>query len=110
MKLSLSFFLFSTFLFADAFPNALEARYIGQECHGGVGVCEYTSNCRSLGGRSNPANLCPGPDDVQCCEDIPCRRDTGICKSISLCHAQLDSAPICPGGNDFQCCYIKGVS
>ncbi|KAJ3292430.1 hypothetical protein HK104_005297 [Borealophlyctis nickersoniae] len=73
------------------------------------GVCISTSACRSGGGVSDPANLCPGGNDIQCCTYGYCTSNgqAGTCIPTGACSGgggRSNSANLCPGGNDIQCC------
>ncbi len=88
---------------------------------GQAGTCIATSACAAKGGKSDPANLCPGSDDIQCCttEETSspygsCRNTagkSGTCISTSSCAAKggsSDPADLCPGSADIQCCATEG--
>ena len=81
---------------------------------GKAGTCLDTSACGSMGGASDPADLCPGPDNIQCCttgSSAPSCTNTagkaGTCIDTSTCASQggrSDPADLCPGPDNIQCC------
>ncbi len=80
---------------------------------GQSGSCTDTSACGSMGGASDPADLCPGPDNIQCCttSSAPACTNTagqsGTCIDTSACASQggrSDPADLCPGPDNIQCC------
>ena len=85
---------------------------------GKAGTCISTSACVAKGGSSDPADLCPGSADIQCCATEgssgssygSCRSTAGragSCIATSACAEQggkSDPADLCPGDDDIQCC------
>ena len=81
---------------------------------GQPGTCLDTGACGAMGGASDPADLCPGPDNIQCCTTgggSPSCTNTsgqaGTCIDTSTCAAQggrSDPADLCPGPDNIQCC------
>ncbi|KAK0546145.1 hypothetical protein OC846_005384 [Tilletia horrida] len=71
--------------------------------NGIVGECISTSSCSGQGGSSDPANLCPGDDSIQCCtwSGSSCN---GQCMPYLGCSGTSDPANLCPGGDEVQCC------
>ncbi|CAF1082927.1 unnamed protein product, partial [Adineta ricciae] len=75
--------------------------------NGRKGECISTSSCKTLGGTSDPANLCPGDQTIQCCTYRTCTNSKGVggqCQPTSTCSGSSDPANLCPGGNNIQCC------
>jgi hypothetical protein len=80
---------------------------------GQSGSCIDTGACGAMGGASDPADLCPGPDNIQCCttSSAPSCTNTagqsGTCIDTSACASQSgrsDPADLCPGPDNIQCC------
>ncbi|KAE8207800.1 hypothetical protein CF327_g7253 [Tilletia walkeri] len=71
---------------------------------GRVGECISTGSCGANGGVSDPANLCPGDDTIQCCTWSNCNGVDGACGPTLGCAGTPNPAPLCPGGDDIQCC------
>ncbi|GAM27165.1 hypothetical protein SAMD00019534_103400 [Acytostelium subglobosum LB1] len=83
--------------------------------NGQRGTCKDVSQC---GGWSDPADLCPGGDNIQCCVAGPApttappnygsctstNGQRGTCKDVSQCSGWSDPADLCPGGDNIQCC------
>ncbi len=90
------------------------------------GLCLPTADCYSDGGTPLRGH-CPGPADIQCCTNIPCRFIYGHCDwTTNFCDGgympgkQLIFTPLifisceksltvshtghCPGPENFQCC------
>ncbi|UJR16944.1 hypothetical protein I4U23_003842 [Adineta vaga] len=75
--------------------------------NGRKGECISTSKCASNSGASDPANLCPGDQTIQCCTYRTCTNSKGVagqCQPTSTCTGSSDPANLCPGGNNIQCC------
>jgi len=89
------------------FPSTLAAR--NDRCsHGKPGICINKNTCRSYGGTSS-RGYCPfDPNNIRCCEDIPCKHNdmNGICKFTSDCNG-VSYPGHCPGGSNFRCCISK---
>ncbi|CAF1676026.1 unnamed protein product, partial [Adineta ricciae] len=70
------------FLFAICtmiFPSIIVAQY--GHCvarNGRSGECINAGRCKTLGGTSDPANLCPGDQSIQCCTYRDCRNTQNI--------------------------------
>ena len=80
--------------------------YVGGECNGRNGICISTSTCSNYGGTSYSGNCPSDPNDVKCCDEIPCTSDDGregSCVFADQCGGETVSGK-CPGGNDFKCC------
>lgn len=81
---------------------------------GGVeGVCVSVSAGCCSGGYADPADLCPGSQDIQCCVNTKCYTPggSGTCMQTSLCSSKggvSDPGDYCPGPQDIQCCVIGG--
>lgn len=75
------------------------------ECSGRKGICIKTSTCSSYGGQSYSGKCPSDPNDVKCCDSIPCSANgkSGYCVFSSQCGGETVSGK-CPGGNDFKCC------
>ena len=78
------------------------------KCSGRSGICISTSTCSNYGGTSYTGKCPNDPNDVRCCDNIPCTADgkSGNCVFTSQCDGETYSGK-CPGGNDFKCCVGK---
>ncbi len=99
------------FMMAVVLPLATLAQQYGT-CtarNGRSGECINTKTCAANNGISDPANLCPGDNSIQCCTYGTCKNSkgvAGICQPTSTCKGSSDPANLCPGGNHIQCCTI----
>jgi len=78
---------------------------VNGDCTGRTGVCVSTSTCNKYGG-TYYNNKCPNdPNDIKCCDNIPCSSggQQGKCMKTSQCNGKT-VAGLCPGNNDFKCC------
>ncbi|KAG0127196.1 hypothetical protein HOY82DRAFT_81552 [Tuber indicum] len=78
-----------------------------------AGECIKTSTCSDQGGVSDPANLCPGDDTIQCCTYGTCKNGAGVagtCQPTSTCKGTPDPGNHCPGPQNIQCCTGNGPS
>jgi len=93
-----------------ALPSAFAA--INGKCsYGKKGICIGTGTCGKYGGKTSNGNCPNDPNDVKCCESIPCKADglSGSCMFTSEC-ANIGGTTysgLCPGGSDFKCCIKK---
>ncbi|CAF0943476.1 unnamed protein product [Rotaria sp. Silwood1] len=81
--------------------------------NGRSGECISTKTCSANGGVSDPANLCPGDNSIQCCTYGTCKNSkgvAGICQPTSTCKGTSDPANLCPGANHIQCCTVGSTS
>ena len=79
---------------------------VNGECNGRTGICINTDKCSSYGGQTFSGKCPSDPNDVKCCDNIPCTADdgrTGSCVFSSQCNGEKISGK-CPGGTDFKCC------
>lgn len=82
-------------LFNFTILSALTGMAFGlyEKCHapnGLDGMCLTTGSCASGGGQSHPQNLCPGPQNVQCCTKTPCDgHGEGACAFAADCRAAV---------------------
>lgn len=81
--------------------------------HGVTGVCVSISAGCCNSGTADPADLCPGSQDIQCCTNLRCNTPggSGNCMQTSLCSAKggySDPGDYCPGPQDIQCCVVGG--
>ena len=79
---------------------------VNGQCNGRNGICINTSTCSSYGGQSFSGKCPSDPNDIKCCDNIPCTADDGrkgSCLFSSQCNGDKISGK-CPGGNDFKCC------
>jgi hypothetical protein len=79
---------------------------VNGECKGRSGICIKDSTCSSYGGQSFSGKCPSDPNDIKCCDNIPCTADDGRkgkCVFSSQCGGDKISGK-CPGGNDFKCC------
>ena len=81
------------------------------QCSGRSGICISSSSCSQAGGTSYTGKCPNDPNDIKCCDDIPCSADgkSGKCVFSGECDGQTYSGK-CPGGNDFKCCVGKTSS
>ncbi len=80
------------------------------KCTGRNGICINTGTCNSYGGQIY-SGKCPGdPENVKCCDEIPCSSGgkKGKCMYTNQCSGQIAIGK-CPGNSDFRCC-IDGDS
>ena len=76
-------------------------------CSGRGGVCIDSGKCSSVGGTSY-SGYCPSdPNNIKCCDNIPCSANgkSGTCQFS--CSGESVSGK-CPGGNGFKCCLGGG--
>jgi hypothetical protein len=74
------------------------------QCTGRSGICIDTGTCTSYGGTYSSGN-CPGdPEDVKCCDNIPCKSSDGRTGTCSFTCSGDTVSGQCPGGSDFTCC------
>ena len=78
------------------------------QCSGRSGICISSSACSQYGGTSYSGKCPNDPNDIKCCDNIPCTADgkSGKCVFTSECDGETYSGK-CPGGNDFKCCVGK---
>ena len=81
------------------------------QCSGRSGICIKTGTCSNYGGESFSGKCPSDPNDVKCCDNIPCSANgkTGQCLFTSQCSGESVSGK-CPGGSDFKCCLSGGDS
>ena len=79
------------------------------QCSGRNGICIKTSSCTKYNGQSYSGKCPSDPNDVKCCDEIPCSANgkSGKCIFASQCNGESVSG-LCPGGNDFKCCLSGG--
>ena len=79
---------------------------VNGECNGRSGICIKTDTCSNYGGQSFSGQCPSDPNDVKCCDNIPCTADDGrkgSCVFTGQCNGEKISGK-CPGGSDFKCC------
>jgi len=83
-----------------------ESPEVSCNLNGVAGTCMDYHQCT---GYSSPLNLCPGPDNIQCC--LPklwgsCTLNgvTGTCVDYHYCTGTSSTANLCPGPDDIRCC------
>ena len=104
MQINPKLFLILSAILSTTFAS-LNGRFSGRN-----GICINTSTCTSYGGQIY-SGKCPGdPEDVKCCDDIPCSSGgkKGQCTFTSQCSGEIAIGK-CPGNSDFRCC-IDGES
>ena len=81
---------------------------LNDKCSGRTGICIKTSTCSSYGGQTFSGKCPSDPNDVKCCDYIPCNANgkSGNCVFTSQCSGESFSG-LCPGGSDFKCCVGK---
>ena len=76
------------------------------KCSDRDGICISSDICNKYNGQ-NFTGKCPSdPNDIVCCDNIPCKADdgrTGKCLFADQCRGEAISGK-CPGGSDFKCC------
>ena len=75
-------------------------------CNGRNGICIKTNSCSNYGGQTFSGKCPSDPNDVKCCDNIPCTANDGrkgSCLFTSQCNGEIFSGK-CPGGSDFKCC------
>ena len=75
-------------------------------CNGRNGICINADTCSQFGGQTFSGKCPNDPNDVKCCDNIPCSANDGRkgnCLFSSQCNGDKISGK-CPGGNDFICC------
>lgn len=84
---------------------------VNGKCSGRSGICISTFNCKKYNGQSYSGKCPSDPNDVRCCDNIPCQADgkSGYCKFVNQCSGTTYSGQ-CPGGNDFKCCIQNSSS
>jgi len=90
-------------------PSTLAA--VNGKCSGRNGICISTGNCKKYGG-TYYSGKCPNdPNDIKCCDSIPCKANdgrSGNCKFTNQCGSNYETiSNKCPGGSDFKCCVQK---
>ena len=78
---------------------------VNGKCSGRDGICISSSSCSNFGGTTYSGKCPSDPNDIKCCDNIPCTADgrQGSCVFSSQCNGETFSGK-CPGGNDFKCC------
>ena len=81
---------------------------LNDKCSGRTGICIKTSTCSSYGGQTFSGKCPSDPNDVKCCDYIPCNANgkSGNCVFSGQCSGESFSG-LCPGGSDFKCCVGK---
>ncbi|ORX73415.1 hypothetical protein BCR32DRAFT_100678, partial [Anaeromyces robustus] len=82
---------------------------INGKCTGRDGICISTNTCNKYGGKVFSKKCPHDPNNVKCCDDIPCKSDDGkkgTCMFANQCDGDSVSGK-CPGGKDFKCCIPK---
>ena len=84
---------------------------LNDKCSGRTGICIKTSTCSSYGGQTFSGKCPSDPNDVKCCDYIPCNANgkSGNCVFSGQCSGESFSG-LCPGGSDFKCCVGKTTS
>ena len=76
------------------------------KCSDRDGICISSDICNKYNGQ-NFTGKCPSdPNDIVCCDNIPCKADdgrTGECVFANQCLGESIIGK-CPGGSDFKCC------
>ena len=79
---------------------------VNGRCSGRNGICISTANCAKYNGVSFSGKCPSDANDINCCDNIPCRADdgrTGSCVFSNQCSGSTVGGK-CPGGTDFKCC------
>jgi len=93
-------------------PSAFAA--LNGRCNGVSGICIKTGTCGKYSGHSISGKCPNDPNDVKCCQSIPCSSNgkSGTCMFTDQCNGEKISG-LCPGGSNFKCCIksqkTKGV-
>ena len=77
-------------------------------CSGRSGICIDSDKCSSVGGTSFSGKCPSDPNNIKCCDSIPCSANgkSRKCVFSSQCDGESVSGK-CPGGTDFKCCLGK---
>ena len=79
---------------------------LNDKCTGRNCIWISKSTCSNYGGRSFSVKCPNDPNDIICCDNIPCTADDGRkgnCLFSTQCNGDKISGK-CPGGNDMKCC------
>jgi len=79
---------------------------VNDKCTGRNGICINSATCSQFGGTTFSGKCPSDPNDIKCCDNIPCTADDGRkgnCLFSTQCSGDKVSGK-CPGGNDFKCC------
>ncbi len=80
--------------------------------YGRGGICISTTVYNSYDGQYFFGRCSDDPNDIKCCNNIPCKADdgrTGSCIFTNQCNGEGISKK-CPGNNDFKCCQKKKLN
>ncbi len=80
--------------------------YTNGPCSYRSGICIDSGSCSYYGGTVYSGQCPSEPNNIKCCDNIPCRSDdgrNGKCVFSSQCNG-VSVGGKCPGGNDFKCC------
>ena len=105
MKFNSTIFIL-TFLLVVPFTFAA----VNGKCSDRNGICIQSTKCDDYGGVSYSGKCPSDPNDIKCCDSIPCTADDGRegnCMFEDECSEDQISGK-CPGGNDFKCC-VKSI-
>jgi len=84
--------------------------YTNGPCSYRSGICIDSGSCSYYGGTVYSGQCPYDPNNIKCCDSIPCRADdgrNGKCVFSSQCNG-VSVGGKCPGGNDFKCCLSSG--
>jgi len=88
-------------------PSTLAA--VNGRCTGRNGICISTTLCNSFSGQYFSGKCPNDPNNIKCCDNIPCEADdgrTGSCMFTNQCNDERIPGK-CPGGSDYMCCVPK---
>ena len=103
MKFNLKLILILLSIISNIFAS------LNGKCSGRNGICISTSTCSNYGGQTFSGKCPSDPNDVKCCDNIPCTANDGRkgnCLFSNQCSGEQISGK-CPGGNDFKWC-VRG--
>ena len=75
-------------------------------CSGRTGICINIVTCSNYEGMTFSGKCPSDPDNIKCCDNMPCTADDGrrgSCIFTDQCKGNTVSGK-CPGGSNFKCC------
>ena len=81
---------------------------VGGKCSGRSGICIDSSKCSSYGGKTYSGKCPSDPNNIKCCDNIPCKGSDGRTGTCSFSCSGDTVTGQCPGGTDFKCCIGGG--
>ena len=78
------------------------------KCSGRTGICIDSSKCSNYGGKTYSGKCPSDPNNIKCCDNIPCKGSDGRTGTCSFSCSGDTVTGQCPGGTDFKCCIGGG--